>query len=408
MIEAFARQGTAEGIEQAERILKTMERDFVERKGFGKLTNFPYNIMMDAYAQTGNSRKAEYMFEHLKGVGRQMRLPYLRPDVISCSMLMKAWTNECKPGFVAKVEQLLNDMEASDDKSMHPDLFTYSIVLNALARSDASDIETRQEMVLRNMRKRGIEPNRVCFNCVMKTYAAKGNYKRSREMLLVMDRNESTSAADFSLCIMAYARSHHCHMEEHFREAVRLFSTVIERYKEGNVAFKSNGSMVRSIAYVLIKCNVRRKADVAKEIVAMAQETNIYIDTSTFNTIIKACSTETGDKDAKLDALQYAGATFQMMRQTQVGVDDATYWQLLQCLTNLMDNIDERNAAIEKLFFECCQAGMVSRGILSIVNRCVPDYHIFSDLVQDQDGVVFDCIPAEWKREICNRVAREY
>ena len=51
---------------------------------------------------------------------------------------------------------------------------------------------------------------------------------------------------------------------------------------------------------------------------------------------------------------------------------------------------------------------MVSRGILSVVNRCVPDSQIFSDLVQDQDGVVFDCIPAEWKREIGKRVARDY
>ena len=258
MIEAFARQGTADGIEHAERILNTMEKDFVERQGFGKLTNYPYNIMMDAYAQTGNSSKAEHMFEHLKEVGRQMRLPHLRPDVISCSMLMKAWTKECKPGFVAKIEQLLSDMEACPDKRMQPDVITYGIVLNALARADDRDVEARQETVLRNMRKRGIEPNRVCFNCVMKTYAARGNYTRAREMLLNMDQKESTSAADFSLCIMAYARSRHCATEDHLREAFRLFSIVIERYKEGNIAFKSNGSMVRSMAYVLIQCNVQR------------------------------------------------------------------------------------------------------------------------------------------------------
>jgi pentatricopeptide repeat protein len=174
-------------------------------------------------------------------------------------MLMKAWTNECRPGFIAKVEQLLNDMEASTDKSMQPDVFTYSIFLNALARSNASDVETRQETVLRNMRKRGIEPNRVCFNCVMKTYAAKGNHERAREMLISMDRKEITSAADFSLCIMAYARSRHCSNEDHFREAVGLFSIVIERYKEGNIAFKSNGSMVRSIAYVSINATSRER-----------------------------------------------------------------------------------------------------------------------------------------------------
>jgi pentatricopeptide repeat protein len=407
VIEAFARQGTVDGIEQAERILDTMERDFIKRQGFGKLTNYPYNIMMHAYAQTGNSSKAEHMFEHLTDVGRQMRLPHLRPDVISCSMLMNAWTNECKPGFVAKIEQLLSDMEASADKGMQPDVITYGIVLNALARSDDRDVEARQETVLRNMRKRGIEPNRVCFNCVMKTYAARGNFRRAREMLLNMDRKESTSAADFSLCIMAYAKSRHCFNEDHLRDAVRLFSIVIDRYKEGNAAFKSNGSMVRSMAYVLIKCNFQRKADVARDIMAMAQESKIDIDTSTYNAIIKACSTETGDTEAKLDALEYAGATFQMMRHTQAGVDDATYWQLLHCLINLMDNIDERNAAIKKFFSECCQEGMVSSGILSVVHRYVPDYHIFSDLVQDEDGVVFDCIPSEWKRAIGTKVARE-
>lgn len=361
---------------------------------------------MDAYARTStDAGKVEEIFRHMKRIAEENRLPSVMPDIISYTTLMRAWVKEAKPGYAAKVEQLLDEIEANAQKGMRPDIVTYGVVLNALSRCGDRDAGTRGEAILHRMRKQGVEPNRICYNSIMDTYATQGDTAKAKAVLDWMEREASSgnvaakpSARDYSICVSAYAAEGGD--EQHFQDAFRLFRIVAERYKEGDMFFKTGGSIVTSLLVVLAKSNVGGKGAIAKDIWQMAQEIDIVLDLRNYNALIRVCSTETVGPKEKLEALELAVTSFQVMRQGQIDIDKSTFIYLMCCCNNLIDDKDERTAAIEEFLRNCCEAGMVTEDVLSHFHQFVPESHLLSDVFLEEGGIDLDSIPPEWTRAV--------
>lgn len=113
---------------------------------------------------------------------------YPKPDTISYNNLLHLYANK---GDVEKAEILLKQMEDPNlqispslvqfptDREIKADVFSYSIVINALRKRFVSsgnnrDINdpVRAEKIVQEMVKKGIVPNEVCFSTVLSMYAS--------------------------------------------------------------------------------------------------------------------------------------------------------------------------------------------------------------------------------------------
>lgn len=406
-MDAFAKQGTYEGARKAEEILKLMEDDFLQRSGRVTINNYGYNVVMNAYVRTSrDSGKVEEILKRMEEIAEQRQIPTLFPDKISYTTLMRAWKAEGKPGYVAKIENLLHSMESSEHVRMHPDSVTYSVVLDALGKSGDSNAGPRGEAILHRMRERGIVPNRICYNSILYAYTMMGDPVKAKEILEWMELeasngNESIQPGgkDYSACIRAYSKKGKSD-EGLFQDAVDLFHIVKDRYTQGDMRFRTDGSILTSLLVVLANCKVPNKAAVVKKVWNEAQEMDIIFDRINYNTLIRACGTETVSPEAKFEALELAVVTFQQMRQGPVGVDSFTFFYLMHCCSNLIADEDERKASIEEFFGICCEVGMVSFEVLSAFHRLVPESQLLARFVSKDSEVNHNRIPFDWKRAV--------
>jgi hypothetical protein len=406
-MDAYAKQGTLEGARKAEEILKLMEDDFLERNGRATINNYGYNVVMNAYVRTSkDSGKVEEIFKRMEEIAEQRQIPSLFPDKISYTTLMRAWKAERKPGYLAKVENLLYSMESSEHVRMHPDSVTYSVVLDALGKSGDNNAGVRGESILHRMRERGIAPNRICYNSILYAYTVMGDPVKAKEILEWMEReasngNESVQPGgkDYSACIRAFAKKGKSD-EELFHDAGRLFQIVKDRYTHGDMSFRTDGSILTSLLVVLANCKVPNKAAAVKKAWNEAEEMDITFDRINYNTLLRACGSEAGSAEAKFEALELAVVSFQHMQRGPVGVDSFTFYYLMQCCSNLIADEDERKASIEEFFGICCEVGMVSFEVLSSFHRLVPESQLLARFVSKDCEINHNRIPFDWKRAV--------
>lgn len=418
-MDAFAKQGTLEGARNAEKVLKLLEDDFLERQGRAAINNYGYNVVMNAYVQTHEgAEKVEEIFKRMEELAERFKIPSLFPDKISYTTLMRAWKAEGKPGYAEKVENLLYSMESSEHARVHPDSVTYSVVLDVLGKcatgndnnnnnNNNNGVVARGESILRRMRERGIAPNRICYNSILYAYTVMGDPVKAKEMLEWMEQEASNGneavrpgGKDYSACVRAFAKKGKSD-ETLFQDAASLFRIVRDRYTEGDMRFQTDGSILTSLLVVLANCKVPNKAAVAKKIWQEAQEMGIVLDRINYNTLLRVCTTETGCADARFEALELAVVSFQQMRQVaNVGVDSFTFYYMMCCCSILIADEDEKEASVKEFFVICCEVGMVSFEVLSCFHRLVPDSPLLTRFVSKDGGIDYNRIPFDWKRAV--------
>jgi pentatricopeptide repeat protein len=368
-----------------------------------EISNYPYNIVMHAFCKSENADKASEVFTRMKSLADSRNLRELQPDAVSYTTLMKALISEAKSGYMAKVDKLLKEMEES--RTTKPDIVIYGTVLNALSMCGEDDAGTRAETFVRRMAEMGVEPNRICYNCIINTYRELGNAAKAKEVLELMEHEGSNgnfrskpSARDYSACISAYA-AEGLPDKEHFEEAHRLFLTVADRYKAGDGHFRSSAAILTSLMDVLAKSEVTGKAKVAKDIWEIAASIDIEYDRRSYNALLKACSEEKGTPEEQLEALELAVKSFQLMRQGDSGVNSTTFVYLMQCCHDLIPDETERTSAIEEFFQNCCDAGIVDEDVISHFHKFIPASALLTDCLKD--GVIArDRIPQQWQESV--------
>jgi len=379
-----------------------MEEKYFSEIGDTDINNYGYNIVTDAYARTTDGvAKVEEIIDHMKALAAKTGNHAIGPDEVTYTNLMKAWWKEGKPGYMVNVEAMLAEMES---RFQLKDIVTYGTVLKALAKCGDADAGARGEAILRRMAERGIPPNRICFNPVLNVYSNEGKWQEARSILDWMEQEASNGnrtarpqARDYTTCIWAYARAGF-HAEELFNDAFHLFKTVADRYNDGDHTYQPIPTTVTSIIHVLTNCRVEGKAKFAKEILGMAETMGLVNDIINFNATLRACSTESGSAEQKLEALEFAVQTYQLMRQA-VGTNSATFVVLFQCC-ELISDPDEKVASAEDFFRECCEAGKVNNAILACFREMAPGSDLHEELKHKYvDLLVQDSTPADGEHE---------
>ena len=208
---------------------------------------------------------------------------------------------------------VLTEME--EQSNVRPDRFSYSSVIDALAKSGTENAAELAEGVLAKMETEdGIQsPSIITYNCVLNVLASsKWNDCGSRAEA-ILDRMEVTDVVSYNTVIKAWANS-----------------------------------------------GAEDKAAKAQDILKqMMEEPNMpNPDTFTFNSVLNACASSTADH---VRAFQVAMETFQMMKQSEdTRPNEFTYGTLLKACATLLPIGEERTTLTEQIYSECERNGCLS------------------------------------------------
>ena len=145
-----------------------------EVSAWGEMDTKP-NVMSDSsvwdgWAKSlskGSAEKAEKLFREMQDLYKSGDNA-LKPNVVSYTTVINAWANECfKFGgseAVGKAQSLLTEMltlaEKGDSKMM-PDTIVYNVVLKTIASSSLPDKVKRAQIIVKNMKHHGVEPDSI-------------------------------------------------------------------------------------------------------------------------------------------------------------------------------------------------------------------------------------------------------
>ena len=95
-------------------------------------------------------------------------------------------------------------------------------------------------------------------------------------------------------------------------------------------------------------------------------------DGTTRALVLKACSLVKGDDAAKEEALQLAESTFHRLEEDEGQSPDLTYYHMMKCVSNLVEDPDVRRERILTMFSDACEKGLVSANVLRTFRNQVP------------------------------------
>lgn len=137
--------------------------------------------------------------EHPYQVLNLMEEFYIRPDVITYSTIMNAWS---QAGFLEKCKEIYNNMLKSGVK---PDGHAYSILAKGYVR--AQEMEKAEEL-LTVMTKSGVQPNVVIFTTVMSGWCSVGRMDNAMRVFDKMGEfGVSPNLKTFETLIWGYAEA---------------------------------------------------------------------------------------------------------------------------------------------------------------------------------------------------------
>jgi len=238
-IASIARSGRKDSLRRAHYILSNMDEIYGV-----KPNSLSYNLLIDAYGKSQDIRAVEEAERLLS----TMEMLYIggneevMPDSFSYSTVIDTISSRMKNSAGRKAESILNQMTELNKEhgGVKPNVAVYNVVMNCYAcHSDKKTVQ-RLEAILRFlevMEKTGnshLKPNIISFNTVLKGYAnAKENLSHKAEQLL--DRMENEKAVvdpdviSYTTVISAYGRST---APGKAKNAKRVLDRMVQRYKD--------------------------------------------------------------------------------------------------------------------------------------------------------------------------------
>jgi pentatricopeptide repeat protein len=166
LIRASAGRGD---LEDAMRIFSALEASGAD------LTNSLYNTALDACVECRDLRRAEKLMQRMEASNLA--------DAVSYNTLIKAYLTV--EGY-DKARALMTKMQA---KGLAPNHVTYNEMINALVRSDKDSRRSMVWDVVDEMKKAGVQPNRITCSILLKNLNAKSpqaNIMRTMELTTAM------------------------------------------------------------------------------------------------------------------------------------------------------------------------------------------------------------------------------
>ena len=122
-----------------------------------------YNRVISSYAQEGAALEAVRLVREMEELGYE-------PNIRTYNSALNAWSKSGEKDAPTRAEEMLKLMQSK----VQPDVYSYAIVINALARSSIIGKEERAYELLHEMRENDVEmtrPNTVIYNAVLNACA---------------------------------------------------------------------------------------------------------------------------------------------------------------------------------------------------------------------------------------------
>lgn len=305
--------------------LEGAKAHFQEMKQLNYVDVVGYNTLLKAYLGNGCAQEAHELVREMAARGLQankvtfneilhskvltkdrcglwnvldeMRVAGVRPNAVTCSILLKSLTAQSLPTDVEKVIQLIDEVEDSVDEVL------FSCVIEACIRIKQLDVLSD---LMRRYRKQSGFANLTAptYGSMIKAYGQAGNVKRVRELWQEMGEQ----------CVKPTAITLGC-----MTEALVSNQLADEAWKLLNAQLDIDRSCVNTVIYstVLKGFAVARRIDMVFCVYQEMRCKAIPCNSITYNTLLDAC--------AKCCAMARVGGLLEDMQASSVEPDIITY-----------------------------------------------------------------------------------
>lgn len=416
----WANSGLPEAGERAQAIIENMA---------AKPNRKSYHAVLLAQAKSGEPSKAQEILDKMQ-VRWEAGDNGMKPDVRTFTTVMNAWGRSNDPNAASNAHDILEHMnkkyDATKDKTIKPNKFSYTAVLDAYAfsagRTDAAEKAEGllNEMKIKSGEDNDLKPDVRSYNAVLNAYSrSAGKVEVGDDADRILREMENTPGLNpdgfsYNSVILAHVRAHNI---ESAQKALLVLKRMEEGFKAGNKAAKpiSNNyySVISSLAansnqsdpevalavtdllktlqstpglradrfcysaalYAWSRSNDRNKGKHAYAILNEMREKGIDPDVLNYITVMNACAHTTIPEELNgLEKEEEQGKIFDIAKNVfkelqashKSEINETAYGVFLRCTRILLPRQDgsPREKLIMALFKKISEDGLVSERIV--------------------------------------------
>jgi len=233
-----------------------------------------------------------------------------RPDTISFSTAINAWSNSSDADSPFRAEALLQKMidlnDGGNKRSYKPDVVTYTNVMQSWIKSKRPEAPEKSEAILRDLQRmhlvdgdKRMKPDSACWNSVISAWATAGNGERAEALFLEMvdgsktlDSGGGASPTPITLTnvLKAWVRTKSPQASD---RAIALLARMEQYYRDGILDVKPNGvnySVVLDCLAYSRKSSAAERAERMLQRMEASDDPNMHPSVVSYNSVIKAWS----------------------------------------------------------------------------------------------------------------------
>jgi pentatricopeptide repeat protein len=148
-----------------------------------------YLLVISAWAEQGNARKAEAILDEMKGRYEQTGSTDYKPVGKVCAAVLKALSRCQEPSAPDRAEEILNEMreryEKDGDTEWLPTEHCYTSVIAIWAKSGRPEGATKAQAVVDSMSRvpTGVRPNKFHYGALIHAWIKAGSIDRAEDIL---------------------------------------------------------------------------------------------------------------------------------------------------------------------------------------------------------------------------------
>ena len=300
---------------------------------------------------------------------------HVQPDIISFNTVLSAWNTHPNPKTAArKTEEWLRHLKEQETE-IRPDVYTYTTVLQAWARcaSDGSGRKTTKKSrtiagdnsfsksldpatvasqrtyeLLEEMKRSGLQPNRVTYTVVMQALCETGQPQAAHAVLrdmLEMARQQPAVRPDciaFSALLDGYAQQ----AAEKPQQTLKVVQALLGQMKDLAVEWPDTAPSQRTYTSLLSALAQSRQREAGSLAEAYLQE--MWNTGVTPSVIHYNAALDVWAKSPRADKAVYAFQLFDQMQRMGIAPDGITYNTLLAVTSNVFGTEELKKSALQQ------------------------------------------------------------
>jgi pentatricopeptide repeat protein len=153
-MDAFVRRNERDAAQRAQAIVDRMMRLYGKGIGHVRPTTVVFNVLINAWSRSSEkdaAKKAEQIFKWME-VRHRLGDSFVKPDEVSLCAVLNAWANNPRNGGAERAQQILEHVESKTPKErgFEYSIICHNIVIKAIARSaDPQAVEKAEQILLR-------------------------------------------------------------------------------------------------------------------------------------------------------------------------------------------------------------------------------------------------------------------